>query len=52
MIIGKTNALPMQTVEVGSLQDRISMGGNLRITLIVGHNDQDIGSGDDRQAKD
>ena len=38
MIIGQTKALPMKTVEVRGLQDRISMGGNFRITLIVGHN--------------
>ena len=27
------------------------MGGDFRVTLIVSHNDQDVGSGDDRQAK-
>jgi hypothetical protein len=37
MIIGQTKALPMKTVEVWGLQNRISMSGNFRITLIVGH---------------
>jgi hypothetical protein len=52
MIIGQTKALSIKTIEIRGLQDRISMGGNFWITLVVGHNDQDIGSGDDRQAKD
>jgi hypothetical protein len=41
----------MKTVKIRGLQDRISMGGNFRITLIVSHNDQDIGPGGDRQGK-
>jgi hypothetical protein len=42
MIIGQTQALLMQPIEVRGLQDWIAMGRDLRITLIVGHDDQDI----------
>jgi hypothetical protein len=43
MIIGQTKALPMQMVKVGGLEDWISVCRDLGITLIIGHDNQDIG---------
>ena len=35
----------MKAVEIRGLQNRVSMGGNFGITLIIGHYDDDVGSG-------
>ncbi len=42
VIIGKTYALSMQTIQAGGLQDRIAMGRDFGIALIIGHYDDHV----------
>ena len=44
MVIGKAHALTMETIQVRGLEDRVPMHGQFRVTLVVGHHDDDVGA--------
>ena len=52
MVVGQSQTLAVQRVQVGGLQNRISMCGHLWITLIVGHHDNNVRACSGKRAAD
>ena len=42
MEIGQSNGLGMEFIEVGRLNDRVAVAGEIAIALIISHKDDDI----------
>jgi len=41
--VGETQTLIVESIQMGRLDDRISVDGQLWIALVIGHDDDDIG---------
>jgi hypothetical protein len=42
--ISKTNALSMKPIKIGGFDDGIAQTGEIAITLVIGHDQNDVGT--------
>ena len=43
MVVGQSNALAVEFVEVRSFQDGVPVNGEFGVALVIGHHDDDVG---------